>query len=47
VYVYTREYMSELIALDGDLPEMWDESFYNPWCGIASRSSDERPVFAR
>jgi hypothetical protein len=47
VYVYTREYMSELIALDGELPDVWDESSYDPWCGFASRGSDERPVFAR
>jgi len=34
VYVYTRDYMRELLALDGELPPVWDESLYDPFhCG--------------
>jgi hypothetical protein len=46
VYVYTREYMSELIALEGELPEVWDEALLDPFCWSRRRPA-ERPVFAR
>jgi hypothetical protein len=34
VYVYTRDYMRALVALDGELPPVWDEALYDPFhCG--------------
>jgi hypothetical protein len=32
VYIYTRGYMRGLVALDGELPPVWDEFLFNPFC---------------
>ena len=49
VYVYTRDYMSGLVALDegAELPPVYDESVFGLSCGIPRRTSDAAPVFSR